>query len=111
MYGTIMRARVRDGRRDDFVRYAKEMDSSFPELQTSGWLSSELAFEDRDPNRVVMIVRFRDKDSYVRNSGQPETDANYRRMVEFFEAPPEWIDVNYVAMRGQPVQEYAEARA
>ncbi len=110
MYGTIMRATVRKGRRDDFVRYMQEMESSFPELPSGGWLSSELAFEDKDPNRVLLIVRFKDRESYVRNAGRPETDANYRRMLEFFEAPPEWIDARYVAMRGQPVHEYAEVR-
>jgi len=111
MYGTIMRARLRKDRRDGFVRYMQEMESGFPELQTSGWLSSELAFEDKDPDRILMIVRFKDKESYVRNAGRPETNANYRRMLEFFEAPPEWIDVRYIAMRGQPVQEYEEVPA
>lgn len=111
MYGTIMRGRVREGRRDDFVRYVQQVEGNFPELQASGWLSNELAFEDKDPNRVILIVHFKDRESYVQNAAQPATDANYQRMLEYLDGPPEWIDVRYVAMRGEPVKEYEASRA
>jgi hypothetical protein len=32
-------------------------------------------------------------------------------MLKFFEAPPEWIDVTYVAFQGEPLKEYMSAGA
>jgi quinol monooxygenase YgiN len=92
MYGTIMRARVKPGQRDAFI----ESMSAQQQSQPSGFHSADVAWEDKDPNRVVLIARFADKDSYVANASSPEQDREYRRMLEFLEAEPEWIDVNFV---------------
>jgi quinol monooxygenase YgiN len=103
MYGTIMRAKIKPGQQEAFRRYALEQ--AGPD-STSGWISSEFAVEDKDPNRIVGIIRFKDKDSYVKNANAPRTNDNYNQMLKFFEAPPEWIDVHYVAFQGQPLKEY-----
>ena len=60
MYGTIMRAKRKAGQQDAFRRYAQEQGSP---SDASGWVSSEFAVEDKDPNRIVGIIRFKDKDS------------------------------------------------
>ncbi len=39
------------------------------------------------------------KEAYQRND-------NYNQMIKFFEGPPEWIDVNYVAFQGEPLKAY-----
>jgi hypothetical protein len=108
MYGTIMRAKIKAGQQDAFRRYAQEQGG--PDA-ASGWVSSEFAIEDKDPNRIVGIIRFKDKESYVKNANAPRTNDNYKRMLTFFEAPPEWIDVNYVAYQGAPLKEYMTAGA
>lgn len=108
MYGTIMRAKIKAGQQEAFRKFAQRGAAPDPE---SGWISSEFAMEDKDPDRIVGIIRFRDKQSYVRNANAPSTNDNYNEMVKFFEAPPEWIDVHYVAFQGQPLQEYMTSGA
>lgn len=99
MYGSIMRARVRTGQRETLTRHLERWVTETP---PKGWLSSELAWEDRDPDRVIMIVHFADKTSYQVNAGAPETDGRYREMLQFLEGPPDWIDVHYATQVGQP---------
>lgn len=106
MYGTIMRAKVKAGQEDAFRRFAQE--GLTPDAG-SGWISSEFAVEDKDPRRLVGIIRFRDKESYVKNANAPKTNENYNQMLKFFEAPPEWIDVNYMGFQGEPLKEYTTA--
>ncbi len=108
MYGTIMRAKIKPGQQDAFRRFAQEQGS--PD-DASGWVSSEFAVEDKDANRIVGIIRFKDKDSYVKNANAPQTNDNYNQMLTFLEAPPEWIDVHYVAFQGEPLEEYMTAGA
>jgi hypothetical protein len=108
MYGTIMRAKIKAGQQDAFRRYAQEQGGPDP---ASGWISSEFAMEDKDANRIVGIIRFKDKESYVKNANAPRTNDNYNQMLRFFESPPQWIDVNYVSFQGQPLKEYMTAAA
>ena len=103
MYGTIMRAKIKAGQQDAFRRYAQEQGSP---SDASGWVSSEFAVEDKDPNRIVGIIRFKDKDSYVKNANAPQTNDNYNQMLKFLEGPPEWIDVHYVSFQGETLKEY-----
>jgi hypothetical protein len=103
MYGTIMRAKLKAGQQDVFRRFAQEQGSP---AEATGWVSSEFAIEDKDPSRIVGIIRFKDKDSYVKNANAPQTNDNYNKMLKFLEGPPEWIDVNYVAFQGEPLKEY-----
>jgi quinol monooxygenase YgiN len=106
MYGTVMRAKIKAGQQEAFRSYARQQGSP---SDASGWISSEFAYEDKDPNRIVGIIRFKDKDSYVRNANTPQTNENYNQMLQFLEGPPEWIDVHYVAFQGQPLKEYMTA--
>ena len=50
-----------------------------------------------------MIVRFKDRESYMANADRSETDAEYRRQLEYLDGEPEWIDVNYAEYVGQPL--------
>jgi len=106
MYGTIMRARVKDGRKADYERLLKETVPS-SEDYGRGLHSVELAWQDDDPQRVVIIVHFRDRESYLANAGRPDTDADYKRQLELFDGPPEWIDVSYAQYVGEPLSEGA----
>ena len=84
MYGTIMRAKLTAGQQDAFRRFAQELGSP---AEASGWISSEFAVEDKAPNRIVGIIRFKDKDSYVKNANTPQTNDNYDQMMKFLEGP------------------------
>lgn len=101
MYGTIMRARVKDGARESFEQSMAEWEAR--RGSPDGYHSSEIAWEDGDPNRVVMIVHFRDKASYVANAESPDQDAEYQELVKVLDGPPEWIDVNFGPYQGSPL--------
>lgn len=103
MYGTIMRGRVKAGKK---AEYEEMLRARTPDTST-GFHSAELAWEDKDPDRFVAIIHFRDRDSYITNADAPSTDENYRRQLEYLDGPPEWIDVSYAAYMGQPVGERA----
>ncbi|HEU5001641.1 MAG TPA: antibiotic biosynthesis monooxygenase [Actinomycetota bacterium] len=96
MYGTIMRARVKPGVRHVFEDEAARNSAAHPD----GYLFSELAWEDSDAEALVLIVHFRDRASYLANAASPEQDAQYRRMLQYFEGEPEWIDIRYAATLG-----------
>ena len=106
MYGTIMRAKLKPGQKEGFQRWGQEQGNQPSQAAASGFVSIEFAFEDKDPNRIVSIVRFKDKDSYVKNANALGTNDNYNQMIKFFEGPPEWIDVHYVGFQGEPLKEY-----
>jgi quinol monooxygenase YgiN len=92
MYGTIMRGRVKEGRREEFER---EFADIAPRHREQGLVSAEIAWEAGDSGRFLEIIHFRDKESYERNAARPETDADFRRQLELLEGEPEWIDVEY----------------
>ena len=108
MYGSIMRARLKPGRRAEYERLFHEIVPVHAD-ESRGLHSAELAFEAGDPDRVVVIIHFRDKESYLRNADDPRTDADYRRQAEFFDGAPEWIDVEYGGYSGKPLSEAAAA--
>src|ERR1700693_5357404 len=107
MYGTIMRARVKKGQMQALERLFEEQRAATEHLP--GFHSVEVAREDKDPDRVVAVIHFTDRDSYVANAKRPETDADYREMLRFLEEEPEWIDVDYARYYGEPVGEHVLA--
>ena len=108
MYGTILRAKTKPGQRDAFIATMRNRGTSD---RNPGFLSAEVCTEDKDPDGVMIVIRFRDRDSYIANANRPETDADYREMVDQLQGPPEWIDVNYVEFHGEPVSEQSTAAA
>jgi hypothetical protein len=68
-----------------------------------GFHCAELAWEDSDPDRLVLIVHFNDRVSYLANAATPAQDAEYHAMLEYLEGEPEWIDIHYAGYRGQPL--------
>lgn len=99
MYGTIMRARVKPGRRAEFEQLTQDI---VPHHRDTGLVNFELAWEANDPDAVLAIIHFRDRESYERNADRPETDADYRRQLELLVGEPEWIDVEYGATVAAP---------
>ena len=91
MYGTIMRARVKADRREEYVQM---MSDESPDPST-GFVGVQVGWEDKDPNSIVLVVVFTDKEAYVRNSEAAGTDEMYRKQLEFLEAEPQWIDVTW----------------
>ena len=102
MYGTIMRARLKPGMRAEYERLLREEVPSAEEYG-NGMHSVELAFEESDPDRLVAIVHFEDRESYLANAARPETEGAYRRQLDLFDGEPEWIDVAFGQYVGRPL--------
>lgn len=103
MYGTIMRARVKKGQMQALERLFEEQRAATED--SPGFHSVEIAREDTDPDRLVAVIHFKDRESYVANAKRPATDADYRQMLRLLEEEPEWIDVHYARYYGEPVSE------
>jgi quinol monooxygenase YgiN len=102
MYGTIMRAKVKPGKRAEYEKLMRDMVPS-AEDYGNGMHSVEAAWEDKDPDRLVVIVHFKDRESYVANADRPETNEQYQQQLEYLDGPPEWIDVNFANYIGKPL--------
>jgi heme-degrading monooxygenase HmoA len=108
MFGTIMRARTKPGQRDAFIEAMRQRGA--PE-RNPGFLSAEVCAVDKDPNGVVAVIHFRDREGYMANAQRPETDADYREMLQYLDGPPEWTDVEYRHFTGEPLTEASTAAA
>jgi quinol monooxygenase YgiN len=108
MYGSIMRARIKQGKRDEYIRLLQDLVPT-AEDYGHGLHSVELGWEEADPQRAVVVIHFRDKESYLANGQRPETDAQFRRQAELFDGEPEWIDLDYVEYVGNPLTSTAGA--
>jgi len=106
MFGTIMRARTKPGQRDAFIELMK---SRARPGNNPGFHSAEVCAEDKDANGVMAVIHFHDRAGYLANADRPETDAEYRKMLDYLEGPPEWIDVEYRHFAGEPLSESSVA--
>lgn len=101
-----MRAQVKAGQRDAFIEAMRRRGTA---ADNPGFLSAELGFEDKDPDRVVAVIHFRDRESYLANAERPQTDAEYNDMLQYLAGPPEWTDLHYVAFEGEALDASAFA--
>lgn len=108
MFGTIMRAQVKPGQRDAFIEAMRQRGTA---TDNPGFLSAEIGFEDKDPDRVIAVIHFRDRESYMANAERPQTDADYKQMLQYLAGAPEWIDLHYVAFEGEALTASAFAGA
>ena len=95
-----MRAQVKPGQREAFMEAMRGRGTA---QRNPGFISVEMAFEDKNPDRVVAVIHFKDRDGYMANADRPETNNDYQSMLDYLVAPPEWTDVHYVAYEGEPL--------
>jgi heme-degrading monooxygenase HmoA len=109
MYGSILRAKLKPGQKAAYERFVNELLPSADDYGR-GLHSIELAYEDKDPDRLVVIIHFRDKESYKANAERSDTNADWERQREFFEGDVEWIDLNFAQYVGKQLGEEAATR-
>jgi len=102
MFGTVMKARLREGKSVGDMRAL--LGPRWDDIAANGGVWSEFGVDDKDPQVVIGVIHFSDRESYFANAGRPETQAQYEKMMELLDGPPEWTDVNWVAMAGTPKQ-------
>jgi quinol monooxygenase YgiN len=94
MYGTVARLHV-PAEHLSALRALVEAEES---AEIEGYLGSDLLACDNHPDTLMLVVRFRDRASYVANAGSPEQDARYREFRALMEDDPEWFDGEWVSM-------------
>lgn len=87
MYGTIARIRVKPGMEERFLAFVQGESREDP-----GQVAEYFYRLDADPSIYYLVVVFESKAVYVANAKRPETDALYRRLLEYLVGEPEWHD-------------------
>ncbi|HAL47833.1 MAG: hypothetical protein FI707_08630 [SAR202 cluster bacterium] len=96
MYGTVAHFRVKPGHRDDLNTLIQEWNTERrPKIQ--GAVSGYLVNLDSDPQAMIMVGIFENKEVYQANADDPEQDAWFQRLMGHLEAEPEWHDGEFIA--------------
>ena len=85
MYGTIARLKVKNGA----VEQLRKMET---ERRPEGFVTSYVFQSDTNANEMWLVAIFKDKDTYLVNAASPEQDQEYRQLLQYLEADPEWHD-------------------
>lgn len=87
MYGTIAKLRVKPGMEGELERLSKQ-----EQAEIDGILFQYVYRMDADPQNLMLVVGFEDKDAYHKNAQSPEQHERYLSMVGLLEGEPEWND-------------------
>jgi quinol monooxygenase YgiN len=91
MYGTVATMRLKPGMESRLNEIMEEWyRDRAPKVK--GAVSSTVFKTDRDPNELILVAVFDNKQNYEANAGDPEQDAWYRKMRDCLEADPQWTD-------------------
>jgi hypothetical protein len=80
------------GRRDELVA----MMSSPPAGAAANGYRAGYVLKADEGDDVVVAVMYDDKDAYVAMVHDPQTDANFGKIMELLEAEPTWTDGEWV---------------
>lgn len=86
MYGTVMRAKTKAGKRQEAVAMMGEG------LATRGFHATYVLSPDDEQDTVVAAVIFDDRETYSANAHDPATEGWYGRFRALLEDDPDWTD-------------------
>lgn len=88
MYGTVAKIKIKPGTYDQFYATSETMsqDSGHGEVAVMVLRTNE------DPDELYMVAVFEDEEKYYANADRPETNANFRKMAQYFAEEPQWHD-------------------
>jgi quinol monooxygenase YgiN len=93
MYGTLGRMRPKPGKRDELVELLRTPPSG---AAANGYRHGFLLKAD-EGDEVVVAVMYEDQAAYSAMVHDPQTDANFGRIMELLEAEPTWTDGEWIA--------------
>lgn len=97
MYGTVARIRIKPGYEQALIDLSNEWTDT--RGMATGQVAEYVYKLDNSANEYLLVAVFSDRDTYVRNAADPETDRWYRQMREHLEADPEWNDGEIIQSR------------
>lgn len=98
MFGTVSRARMKEGVTVDQVKSLFARMQDHPEERPAGAVSLIVFQSVDDPREIWIASAFESRETYFKNADSPEQKARFERTQQFFEGPPEWHDGNVVVV-------------
>jgi heme-degrading monooxygenase HmoA len=95
MFGTVAMCSVSPENAESLMALAAAEDV----LGIDGYLGTEILVAENHPNTMLMVVRFRDRQSYVANADSPGQDERYGEFRALMESDPVWYDGEWVTSR------------
>ena len=95
MYGTVANIRVKSGHQGDLTKLIQEWNAD-RKPKIPGAVTGYLVQLDSDPQDMIIIGIFDNKDLYMKNADDPEQDRWFRRMMEHLESEPDWRDGEFI---------------
>ena len=95
MYGTVANIRVKAGHQGDLTKLIQEWNTD-RKPKIPGAVTGYLVQLDSDPQDMIIIGIFDNKDLYMKNADDPEQDRWFRRMMEHLESEPDWRDGEFI---------------
>lgn len=92
MYGTVALCRITS----ENVPKLRELAAAEDEVGIDGYLGTDLLLVDNHPDTLLMVVRFRDRASYVANADSPEQHQRYLQFRALMAADPVWYDGDWM---------------
>jgi antibiotic biosynthesis monooxygenase (ABM) superfamily enzyme len=87
MYGTVALLKFDPANKQALIDEQAEQEAS----GVDGFISADMMLCDA-PGEAILVVRFRDKESYVANADSPEQNQRYTKWRALLTADPEWHD-------------------
>lgn len=95
MYGTIARARLKDGVTEAEVdELLERMQSERP----AAAVALTVYRSSSDPRELWICGVFESREAYTANAETAEQNARFERMAALMEGPPEWHDGDVLAL-------------
>ena len=88
MFGTVARLKIKPGTFDQFNALNEEITPD----PGHGAVAVMVFHSKDDPDELYLVAVFEDEDKYSANADRPETDANFRKMAQYFAEDPQWHD-------------------
>jgi heme-degrading monooxygenase HmoA len=66
------------------------------EQRAPGYISGDWLKDRKDPRHVLAVIRFESAEKAQENSGRPETNRFYERMLSLLEEAPSFLDCDRV---------------
>ncbi len=95
MYGTIFRMRPKAGRGQAIVDLMEQWDKE-RKGKVKGAIGGYLMKPDNNPNELIGVAIFSDRESYRANADDPEQHQWFLKIRENLEADPTWEDGEYL---------------
>ena len=87
MFGTIGHLKVKPGKLDELIATFKAQ-----QREVDGSIVNYLYKVEGKENELILVVVFRDRESYMKNADDPAQDDAYRAMVKLLDGVPTWED-------------------